>query len=122
MTEPLYDLTVNFKNLTDEGARGLALWIVSSPETAHMIYWMSKAEPEGERMRLDKDSVTEIGAFLLAARQKAGKSLLDIELDTGMAKQTVSQVENGKTMPRLATLAALADEYGFEIEIREKGA
>ena len=80
------------------------------------------AEPECERMRLDKDSVTEIGAFLLAARQKAGKSLLDIELDTGMAKQTVSQVENGKTMPRLATLAALADEYGFEIEIREKGA
>lgn len=48
MTEPLYDLTVNFKNLTDEGARGLALWIVSSPETAHMIYWMSKAEAEDE--------------------------------------------------------------------------
>lgn len=48
MSEPLYDLTVNFKNLTDEGARDLALWIVSSPETAHMIYWMSKAEAEDE--------------------------------------------------------------------------
>lgn len=48
MNEPLYDLTVNFKNLTDEGARGLALWIASSPETAHMIYRMSKAEAEDE--------------------------------------------------------------------------
>lgn len=48
MNEPLYELTVNFKGLTDEGARGLALWIVSSPETAHMIYWMSKAEAEDE--------------------------------------------------------------------------
>lgn len=83
---------------------------------------MPEPEPEEARIRLDKDSVTEIGAFLLAARKKAGKSLLDIELDTGMVKQTVSQIENGKTMPRLATLAALADEYGFEIEIREKGA
>jgi hypothetical protein len=48
MNEPLYELTVNFKCLTDEGARDLALWIVSSPETAHMIYWMSKAEAEDE--------------------------------------------------------------------------
>ena len=48
MNEPLYELTVNFKGLTDEGARGLALWIVSSPETAHMTYWMSKAEAEDE--------------------------------------------------------------------------
>ena len=73
-------------------------------------------------MIVTKDNMREVGRFLLDARKKAGKSLLDIELDTGMAKQTVSQVENGKTMPRLATLAALADEYGFEIEIREKGA
>lgn len=48
MSEPLYELTVNFKDLTDEGARFLTKWVISSPETEHMVYWISKAEQEDE--------------------------------------------------------------------------
>lgn len=48
MSEPVYELTVNFKGLTDEGVRMLQEWIISSSETAHMVYWMSKAEQEDE--------------------------------------------------------------------------
>lgn len=46
--EPLYDLTVNFKNLTDYGARILADWIINAPETVHMTYWISKEEHEDD--------------------------------------------------------------------------
>jgi len=63
MNEPLYDLTVNFRNLTDEGARGLVSWIVSSPETAHMTYWMSKTEAddsEDETKRTEQIAKWEI--------------------------------------------------------------
>lgn len=48
MSEPMYELTVNFKELTDDGVRMLQEWIISSPETAHMVYWMSKAEQEDD--------------------------------------------------------------------------
>ena len=48
MSEPLYELTANFKDLTDDGVRMLQEWIISSPETAHMVYWISKAEQEDD--------------------------------------------------------------------------
>ena len=53
MNEPLYELTVNFKGLTDDVVRVLQEWIISSPETAPMVYWMSKAvqEDDGEMER-----------------------------------------------------------------------
>ena len=46
--EPLYELTVHFEHLTDDGVRRLAEWIISSPETVHMTYWMSKQDQEEE--------------------------------------------------------------------------
>lgn len=46
MSEPLYELTVSFKGLTDDFVRVLQEWIISSPETTHMVYWMSKEEQE----------------------------------------------------------------------------
>lgn len=56
MSEPLYELTVNFKDLTDEGARFLLKWIASSPETEHMVYWINKEEQEdnGETERTER--------------------------------------------------------------------
>lgn len=56
MSEPLYELTVNFKDLTDYGVRALQEWIISSTETAYLVYWMSKAEQEddGETERTEQ--------------------------------------------------------------------
>ena len=48
MSEPLYELTVNFKDLTDEDARYLTNWIVSSPRTEHTVYWISKEKQEDD--------------------------------------------------------------------------
>ena len=48
MNEPLYELTVHFKDLTGEEARFLTKWIASAPETEHMVYWISKAEREDD--------------------------------------------------------------------------
>ena len=89
--KPLYDLTVNFKNLTDEGARGLALWILSSPETAHMIYWMSKAEAEddGETERTGHWTETEPGFYECSACRNTQIDKTDFCPDCG-ARMEVS--------------------------------
>lgn len=44
--EPLYSLCVHFDDLTDDGARMLANWIVNAPETVHMTYCMSKIQQD----------------------------------------------------------------------------
>ena len=56
MSEPLYELTVNFNGLTDEDARRLTNWIVSSPRTEHTVYWISKEkqEDDGETERTER--------------------------------------------------------------------
>lgn len=69
-------------------------------------------------MIVTKDNMREVGRFLLDARKKAGLTLLDVEADTNLKKQTVSQLELCKAVPRLTTLVILADEIGLEIEIR----
>ena len=73
-------------------------------------------------MIITADKVNEIGKLLRDARHAQGKSLMDIEAATGIAKQTISQLENCATAPRLATLVILAKELGLEIEIRENNA
>ena len=44
--EPLYSLSVHFDDLTDEGARDMIIWLATSPETAHLTYWISKTEQD----------------------------------------------------------------------------
>ncbi len=46
MNEPLYSLSVRFDGLTDEGAREMIIWVATSPETAHLTYWISKTEQD----------------------------------------------------------------------------
>lgn len=91
MTEPLYELTVNFKDLTDEGVRDLALWVISSPETTHMVYWMSKAEQEddGETERTGHWTEPETGFYECSACRNTQMDKTDFCPDCG-ARMEVS--------------------------------
>jgi transcriptional regulator with XRE-family HTH domain len=62
------------------------------------------------------DEAKKLGANLKRIRIKKGITQGDIVRKLGMPKSFVSNIENGKTNPTLATIAKLAKALGVPIE------
>jgi transcriptional regulator with XRE-family HTH domain len=64
-----------------------------------------------------------IGAFLKRARQKAGKTQLEVAQAMGVMVQQVGRFESGKVEPMLSTIAGFAKAIGgaLELEIKPTG-
>jgi len=56
-----------------------------------------------------------IGPQLRAAREQAGFSLRELARRTNLSASLISQVENGKVLPSLATLFKLTNELGSRV-------
>lgn len=56
----------------------------------------------------------ETGAALREARTKAKLTLAQVKEKTGVSMATLSNLENGKGFPRMATLSKLAECYGVD--------
>lgn len=56
-----------------------------------------------------------IGPQLRLAREQAGLSLREVARRTGLSPSLVSQVENGRVLPSLATLFKLTNELGSRV-------
>lgn len=55
----------------------------------------------------------DIGKRLRALRERAGKSLMDVEREAGVRQPTLSRIENGYTKsPRAQTIRQLVSLYG----------
>jgi transcriptional regulator with XRE-family HTH domain len=65
-----------------------------------------------------------IGAFLKRARQKSGKTQLEVAHAMGVMVQQVGRFESGKVEPMLSTIAGFAKALGgtLELEIKPDGA
>lgn len=50
------------------------------------------------------------------ARVKAGKTQIEVELETGIPQGHISQFERGYRTPKAEQLAALAEVYGVSLE------
>lgn len=48
-------------------------------------------------------------------RKDNGATIIDIARATGLTRQAISKIENGRTLPRYQTLAKLADYYGLSV-------
>jgi transcriptional regulator with XRE-family HTH domain len=62
------------------------------------------------------EPVDGLGLRLRAARMKAGLSLRELSRQLGVSPSFVSQVENGKSQPSVATLYAIAQLLGVSID------
>lgn len=49
-------------------------------------------------------------------REKTGKTITEVSLDTGIASQTIRSIENGIYMPRLDKAIKLAAYYGVSLD------
>jgi len=80
-----------------------------------------RAAKRGEatlRLRVEpKMSPKVIGAFLKQARQKAGKTQLEVAADMGVLVQQVGRFESGKVEPMLSTIAGFARALGGTLEL-----
>jgi transcriptional regulator with XRE-family HTH domain len=61
-------------------------------------------------------SVVPLGARLRDERQKAGMSLRELARRLGVSPSFVSQIENGKSSPSVATLYSIAQVLGTSID------
>src|SRR4051794_39946776 len=62
------------------------------------------------------DSVSGLGARLRHARQKSGMSLRELARQLGVSASFVSQLENGKSQPSVATLYSITQLLGLSID------
>lgn len=62
------------------------------------------------------ESVGQLGSRLRLARQKAGLSLRELARQLGVSASFVSQLENGKSQPSVATLYSLAQLLDVSID------
>lgn len=67
-----------------------------------------KGDVAGKVPRASDDPVERLGARLRAARTRSGLTLRQMARDLGLSPSFVSQVENGKSQPSVATLYAIA--------------
>ncbi len=82
-------------------------------------------EEVSRRLRVEpKMSPKVIGAFLKRARQKSGKTQLEVAQAMGVMVQQVGRFESGKVEPMLSTIAGFAKALGgtLELEIKPDGA
>lgn len=71
-------------------------------------------------MIVEIDKLERVGSCMEVQRRTLGLTQKDVADAAGMVKQTVSAIEAGDKIPRLGTLAAMADALGLEIVIRRK--
>lgn len=64
----------------------------------------------------DAESVVRLGLRLRQARQRSGLSLRALARELGVSASFVSQLENGKSQPSVATLFSLARLLGVSID------
>jgi transcriptional regulator with XRE-family HTH domain/quercetin dioxygenase-like cupin family protein len=64
----------------------------------------------------DAESVVQLGLRLRQARQRSGLSLRALARELGVSASFVSQLENGKSQPSVATLFSLAQLLGVSID------
>jgi len=57
------------------------------------------------------------GAFLRAARKRAGLSQVELAHRAGVTQSVISAYESGRRQPSLPALAALVEAAGYELEI-----
>lgn len=48
-------------------------------------------------------------------RKESGATIIDIARATGLTRQAISKIENGRTLPRYQTLSKLADYFGLSV-------
>lgn len=70
-------------------------------------------------MEINAASINDIGAYLKAKREAAGLDVKTLAARSGLTKPGIYYVEDGRSIPRLSTLALYADALGLTIEIRE---
>lgn len=58
------------------------------------------------------------GALLRQARIRAGLSQAELAARAGVAQSVISVYESGRRRPALATLAALVEATGFDLDVR----
>lgn len=56
------------------------------------------------------------GEILKEHRLESGKTLLQVEKDTGISNQNLSRWENGKVLPNIDFCVQLADYYGISLD------
>lgn len=81
----------------------------------------ARAADEGEpgsedRRQAQSQAVNGIGRRLRARRTGAGKSLRQLARDLGVSASFLSQVENGKTQPSVATLYLICNALDLSID------
>jgi transcriptional regulator with XRE-family HTH domain len=78
-------------------------------------------EEVSRRLRVEpKMSPKVIGAFLKRARQKSGKTQLEVAQAMGVMVQQVGRFESGKVEPMLSTIAGFAKALGGTLELEIK--
>lgn len=61
------------------------------------------------------EAVWQLSASLRAARGRRGLSMSDLAAYAGVRRQTVSDIENGKAWPDVATVARLLRQLGLDL-------
>ena len=56
------------------------------------------------------------GEILKEHRKASGKSLLEVEKETGISNQNLSRWERGEVIPSIAFCEILADFYGLTLD------
>ena len=75
-----------------------------------------KIEPINNRY-----STEIIGRNVTTVREKDGRSRYALARDCGIHDETLRDLENGKFIPKVTTLLAIADELGVDISVFLKG-
>jgi transcriptional regulator with XRE-family HTH domain len=72
--------------------------------------------PSGATQHADRHDITGVGAQLRARRLAAGLSLRQFARDLGVSASLVSQIENGKSRPSVATLYAICSALDLSLD------
>ena len=71
---------------------------------------------EPEQVPLEAGGVGQLGAKLRLARRQAGLSLRELARQLSVSPSFLSQMENGKSQPSVATLYSIAQVLGVSID------
>lgn len=70
---------------------------------------------------VDKKAGSRIGVNLRKARENSGMSQEDLAVKAELVTQTVSNIENGRSIPRQDTLSKLAETLGVTTDVLING-
>jgi transcriptional regulator with XRE-family HTH domain len=91
----------------------------SSPASAGSPRRASATKPDGEPApgpAERRGAVVGVGAQLRERRQAAGVSLRQFARNLGVSPSFISQIENGKSQPSVATLYTICSELGLSVD------